>query len=131
MSDAVRQNVGTGALIDGQIQVNFGDGNIAKGIAQLDEVDVAVLNRAFSLSIFADHALKLVIVGFRRLLDGVNFLALEGTHGLLVFLNRHGGIPVCQRVAHKGVRKNGGAGDHHQDGKNDYDVSGFGHNKLL
>ena len=35
MSDAVRQNVGTGALIDGQIQVNFGDGNIAKGIAQV------------------------------------------------------------------------------------------------
>ena len=110
MADSVGKDIIAGALINGQVHINFGNGDITQGIAKLDQVDITVLDSALALGIFSNHALKLVVVRFRRLLDGVDVLSAQGTDGGIVFLNCHRSIPVRQSVADEGIRKHGRAG---------------------
>ena len=131
VADSVGEHIRPGALVDGQVQVDFGDGDIPQGVAQLDQIDVAVPGDALSLGVFAEHRFQLLIVGLRRLLDGVDFHPFQGIDGFIVFLHRHGGIPVRQGIADERIGEHSGAGENHQNREADYDLSGFFHRKLL
>ena len=118
MSDALYQHIVACALINGQVYVNFGYGNVAKTLAHVQHIHIACADVVrFARRVAVNGIVQLLVVAARSLLGGVDFLGVHRLHGVVVDFNDRTCVALCHRVADNGVHGHADAGDDHQRSK--------------
>ena len=118
MSDALYQHIVACALINGQVYVNFGYGNVAKALAHVQHVHIACADVVrFARRVAVDGIVQLLVVAARSLLGGVDFLGVHRLHVVVVAFNDRACVALCHRVADNRVHGHADAGDDHQRSK--------------
>ena len=101
---ALAQDVVVGALVDGQIHVDLGNGDIAHALPQVEEVHIADA-RVLRLAVLVPlhHAVQLAVILPGGLLGGVQALLVHLLHHGVIVLDDSGGVALSKGVAKEGI----------------------------
>lgn len=130
MADAFQQDVVAGALVNGQVYVNFRDGNVAKAFPHVDQVHIAGAGvLGFSGGIAVQRVAQLLVVAAGGLFGGVQLFGVHAMHGLVVILDSRTGVALGHHVADDRVGGHADARQDHQRRKAQFQSGGGIHGK--
>ena len=132
MADAFQQDVVAGALVNGQIDVDFRDGDVAKALPHVDQVHIAGAGvLGFSGGIAVQRAAQLFIVTAGGLFGGVQLFGVHAFYGIIVILDGRTGVALGHHVADDRVGRHTDARQDHQRRKAQFQSGGGIHGKVL
>lgn len=132
MADAFQQDVVAGALVNGQVDVDFRDGDVAKALPHVDQVHIAGAGvLGFSGGIAVQRAAQLFIVTAGGLFGGVQLFGVHAMHGLVVILDSRTGVALGHHIADDRVGRHADAGQDHQRRKAQFQSGGGIHGSVL
>ena len=127
MADAFQQHIVAGALVNGQVYVNFRDGNVAKAFPHVDQVHVAGAGvLGFAGGIAVQRVAQLLVVAAGGFFGGVHAM-----HGLVVILDSRTGVALGHHVADDWVGRHADARQDHQCSKAQFQSGGGIHGSVL
>ena len=132
MADAFQQDVVAGALVNGQVDVDFRDSDVAKALPHVDQVHIAGAGvLGFSGGIAVQRAAQLFIVTAGGLFGGVQLFGVHAMHGLVVILDSRTGVALGHHVADDRVGRHADARQDHQRRKAQFQSGGGIHGSVL